>query len=94
MVLYGKTAALNKPVPPLQACIMHCCRASGTSDVSKLNLDQIPPGAACSGATPQDPFPELTSLAGPELLSAARAERGATVTRLGLTRLAGRRHVR
>jgi hypothetical protein len=85
MVLYGKTANLNQPTPPLRPCINHCCKPNNNTDVSKVNLDQVPPGQACT----KDAFPELTGAPGPgpESLDAARDAELAGPT-LGLTRLA------
>jgi hypothetical protein len=96
MVLYGKTASLGQPAPPLQSCINHCCRPDSNADISRINLDHVPAGDACASSTPKDAFPELTGGAQPVAGIAARAaaEPGATITRLGLTRLAGGSHVK
>ena len=42
MVLYGKTANLDQPAPPLSPCINHCCRPDSNVDMSKVNLDHVP----------------------------------------------------
>ena len=96
MVLYGRTASLGQPAPPLQSCISHCCRPDSSADLSRVNLDHVPAREACASATPKDAFPELTGGAqpGPEIAALAAAEPGATITRLGLTRLAGGSHVK
>ena len=85
MVLYGKTANLNQPAPPLRPCANHCCRPDNNVDVSKINLDHVPPSDTCT----KDAFPELVgalepAVAGLQAELAAEFE-GPT---LGLTRLA------
>ena len=96
MVLYGKTASLGQPAPPLQSCINHCCRPYRHADISRTNLDHVPAGDACASSNPKDAFPELTGGAQPVagIAAMAAAEPGATITRLGLTRLAGGSHVK
>jgi hypothetical protein len=96
MVLYGTTANLGQAAPQLQPCIMHCCRPDIQTDISKVNLDQVKAAATCGAPTPKEAFPELTGTAqgAAPAIAAAAAEPGATITKLGLTRLAGGRHVR
>lgn len=92
MVLYGKTANLGQAVPPLQPCIRHCCRPDNQTDISKINLGQVVASSGCADDTPKDAFPELTGPA--HAMLTAAVESGAKITKLGLTRLAGGRHVR
>ncbi|WP_296710356.1 hypothetical protein [Rhodoblastus sp.] len=93
MVLYGKTANLGEHTPPLQRCIMHCCCATAIPDVGKVNLDHNPVADICDPVTSKDAFPELIGPDAAPALAAAKNESGATVTKLGLTRLAGGRDV-
>jgi len=96
MVLYGKTANLGQPVPKLQPCKRHCCRPDNKLEIDKVNLDQKDTPNPCSGTKPTDPFPELTGA--PQEVAHALVhdapDPGATIKRLGLTRLAGGWHVK
>lgn len=92
MVLYGKTANLGQAAPQLQPCIRHCCRPDDQSDISRVNLDQVNAAITCGAG--KDPYPELVGAAQGAVPAGAAAERGETITRLGLTRLAGGRHAR
>jgi hypothetical protein len=87
MILYAKTANLGHPVPPLQACVAHCCRPDSAVPVDKVNLGQVDPTEACSGANSKDPFPELTGPAAGPAIAAAAA--GSPRSKPGLTRRGG-----
>lgn len=82
MVLYAKTANFGHPVPPLERCSRHCCRPNNPVPVERLNLAHPPAGTTCSGANPNDAFPELLSpgAAGlaPPLAAGAKPHRGAS----------------
>jgi len=64
MVLYAKTANLGHAVPPLQACVAHCCRPDNSVPVDRLNLDFVELRAMCRGGS-KDAFPELTGAGAP-----------------------------
>ena len=64
MVLYAKTADLGHPIPPLQACVGHCCRPDSPLPLDRVNLTPVG-GAAPCGAGNKDAFPELTGAGGP-----------------------------
>lgn len=87
MVLYGKTASLGHPTPPLRSCINHCCRPNDNVDVSKVNLTHEGPAQTCA----KDAFPELTGNGAPLSGLAPGAVLETAVTAepvLGLSRLA------
>jgi hypothetical protein len=86
MVLYGKTASLGHPKPPLRPCINHCCRPNNNVDVSKVNLSQVASAQTCT----KDAFPELTSalVPAPDNLAGVVAVAETPGPILGLTRLA------
>lgn len=87
MVLYGKTANLGKPIPPLQACVNHCCRPNTLVEVSKVNLNQTAANRACVTPTPKDAFPELVAPAHGGFGMAAAEETLAPIPKLGKSRL-------
>jgi len=58
MVLYGKTANLGHPVPPLFPRLQHCCRPNNSAQVNILNLDHEELENGCSSGN-VDAFPEL-----------------------------------
>jgi hypothetical protein len=61
MVLYAKTADFGHPAPPLERCVLHCCRPNTPVPVERVNLSHLDATAACGDPNPSDPFPELLS---------------------------------
>jgi hypothetical protein len=86
MVLYAKTANLGHPVPPIEPCVSHCCRADTNTPTERLNLRQADARDSC-GANSKDAFPELIGAGALATFSKEAKKKSLLAPRRDLSRL-------